>query len=66
MQTDDALLCTHLHNQIHIAVGLLAVEQSDDVLVMQLGELLQNFDLFAEQILRFVDVLLRDAFDGHR
>lgn len=59
-------LCTHLHHQVHVRGGLLAVEQRDDVLVMQFGELLEDFDLLAEQVLRLADVFLCDALDGHR
>lgn len=32
---------------------------------MHLGQLFEDFNLFAEHILRFAKVFLRDAFDGH-
>lgn len=57
---------THLHDQADAILGLLAVQQSHHILMVQLGELLQDLDLLAEQILRLQLSLLRDALDGHR
>lgn len=55
-----------LHDEMNMVGGFLAVEQGDHVFVMQLGQLLENFDFLAEEILRLCQVLLGDALDGHR
>jgi len=45
--------------------SFLAVEECDDVVVVQLGELLEDLDLLAKQVLAFRQVLLRDRLDRH-
>lgn len=53
-----------LHDEIDIVLRLFAVEQRDNILMVQLGELFENFDLFAQEILRFGQALLGDALYG--
>ena len=46
-------------------MAYLAVEEGDDVVVVQLGELLEDLDLLAKQVLALRQVLLRDRLDRH-
>ena len=46
-------------------MAYLAVEEGDDVVVVQLGELLEDLDLLAKQVLALSQVLLRDRLDRH-
>lgn len=54
-----------LHDEINVVLRLLAVEQRDDILMMQLGQFLEYFDFLAEEVLRLGQRLLGDALDGH-
>lgn len=53
-----------LHDQVNIVLWLFAVEQHNDVLMMQLCEFFQNFDFLSEKILWLCQALLGDAFYG--
>ena len=55
--------CTKSNQKI--GWSYLAVEQGDNVVVVQLGQLLQDLDLLAQQVLALGQVLLRDRLDGH-
>ena len=46
-------------------MAYLAVEECDDVVVVQLGELLEDLDLLAKQVLALRQVLLCDRLDRH-
>ena len=54
-----------LHHQVYIMLRLFAVEQRHHIFMVQLGELLEYFDFFAEKILRLRQALLGDTFYGH-
>lgn len=54
-----------LHHQVDIVLWLFAVEKRHNVLMMQLGQLLEYFDFLAEKILRLCQALLGDALYGH-
>ena len=54
-----------IFHQIYIGWSYLAVKQGDNVVVVQLGQLLQDLDLLAQQVLALGQVLLRDRLDGH-
>ena len=63
---DFSTLFTHIcHKTINKLVAHLAVEECDDVVVVQLGELLEDLDLLAKQVLALRQVLLRDRLDRH-
>ena len=41
-----------LHDEIDVTRRLFAVPQSDDILVVQLSDFLENLDFFSQQVLR--------------
>ena len=59
---DFSTLFFHTLNKLE---AYLAVEECDDVVVVQLGELLEDLDLLAKQVLALRQVLLRDRLDRH-
>lgn len=53
-----------LHDQKDIRLRLLAVEQGHHVVVVQLGQLFEDFDFLAQKVLRLGEALLGDGFDS--
>lgn len=53
-----------LHDQKDIRLRLLAVEQGHHIVVVQLGQLFEDFDFLAQKVLRLGEALLGDGFDS--